>query len=327
MILSLGILLQLTVSGAIAKCGACHPKETAAFQKSQMTLAMSKASDSAFLRDHGNLMFSAGKYTWSIATQAGVSTYRVSDGQKVLSAPVKWTFGAGVLAQTYVAEREGNLYELPLSFYSSTQKPDWTLGHDALPRATLDEAFGRKIDAAEARRCFGCHTTGTQPATAVPGVQCGQCHEHSDEHAASLGKGTPAPMQKLAALDAEQLGAFCAKCHPSWAETAAKGPHNVLNVRVQLYRLTNSRCYDSADRRISCIACHNVHEALVTDLSFYDSKCLQCHAQATAKAKRCPVSTSGCVTCHMPKIEIASLHYSFTDHQIRIPSPDGRYPE
>jgi hypothetical protein len=68
----------------------------------------------------------------------------------------EWAFGAGVLARTYLAEREGVLYELPLSYFSSVGKADWTLGHDALPRATLEEAFGRKLDAREARRCFGC---------------------------------------------------------------------------------------------------------------------------------------------------------------------------
>jgi hypothetical protein len=317
MIIGVGILLQLAASAATPKCDACHPKETAAFPKSQMTRAMSRASDSAFLRDHADLTFSAGRYAWSIRTRDGISTYTVTDGQRVLSAPVKWAFGAGVLAQTYMAEREGNLYELPLSFYPSVAKADWTLGHDALPRATLDEAFGRKIDAGEARRCFGCHTTG-----AVPGIQCGQCHQHSEEHAVSLARGAAGQMQQLSKLDSEQLGAVCAQCHPSWGETAAKGPHSVLNVRVQLYRLTNSRCYDSADRRISCTACHNPHEPLVTDLSYYDRKCVQCHA-----TNRCPVSNTGCVNCHMPKVEIPTLHYSFTDHQIRIQTADKRYPQ
>jgi hypothetical protein len=337
MIVPLGILLQLTASGATPTCNLCHAKETVAFPGSQMTRAISRASDSAFLRDHADLTFRAGKYTWSIRTRAGISTYAVSDGQRVLSAPVTWAFGAGVVAQTYIAEREGNLYELPVSFYPSIAKVDWTLGHDALPRATIEEAFGRKIDAAEARRCFGCHSTGavwksgSEPVSLVPGVQCGQCHQHSEEHGASSGRGTASPMQRLSTLDSEQLGAVCARCHPSWEETTAKGPHSVLNVRVQLYRLTNSRCYDSDDRRISCTACHNPHEALVTDISHYDAKCRQCHGESandgTRTAKRCRVSGTECVKCHMPKIEIPTLHYSFTDHQIRIQRADGRYPE
>lgn len=165
----------------------------------------------------------------------------------------------------------------------------------------------------------------------VPGVQCGQCNQHSEEHGTSSGRGAAGPMQRLSTLDSEQLGAVCARCHPSWEETTAKGPHSVLNVRVQLYRLTNSRCYDSDDRRISCTACHNPHEALVTDVSHYDAKCRQCHGESANNgmrtAKKCRVSGTERVKCHMPKIEIPTLHYSFTDHQIRIQRADGRYPE
>lgn len=303
MIAVLGILLQLAAPG------------TAAFPESQMARAMRFASDSSFLRDHPDLSFRSGKYVWSIRTRNGASTYTVTDGRRALSAPVKWAFGAGVVAQTYIAERAGDLYELPISFYPSIANADWTLGHDALPHATLEEAFGRKIDAEERRRCFGCHATNTvsmkaaPPQSLIPGIQCGRCHDK---------------MPKLSTLDTEQLGEVCARCHPSWAEVASNGPHNVLNVRMQLYRLTNSRCYDSTDRRISCTACHNPHEPLVTDLSYYDGKCQACHSGA---GKTCAVSKTGCIACHMPKIQIAGLHYSFTDHQIRIASPDGRYPE
>ena len=329
MMFVLGLLLQLAAPAAAPQCGACHLKQTAAFSESQMTRAMRPASESGFLKDHPDLTFGSGKYLWSLRTKDGITTYTVSDGQQVLSAPVKWAFGAGVVAQTYVAERAGNLYELPISFYPSIAQAGWTLGHDALPHSTMEEAFGRKIDSEEARRCFGCHSTYTEPP--VPGVQCGRCHDRSEEHRVSVSKGGASKMQKLAGLDAEQIGEICGRCHPTWAETAAKGPHNVLNVRFQLYRLTNSRCYDSADRRISCTGCHNPHEPMATDLSYYDGKCLQCHAAAgnagARAAKICRVSSTGCVGCHMPKIEIAGLHYSFTDHQIRIPAPDGKYPE
>lgn len=333
----LGILLQLTAPASTRQCQTCHPAETAAFHKSQMTNAMGGASDSAFLRGHADLTFTSGNYVWSIRTVGRVSTYTVTDGRRTLSAPVKWAFGAGVLGQTYMAERQGALYELPVSFFPSVSGLDWTLGHDALPRATLEEAFGRKIDPAEARRCFGCHTTGAvwnagpEPVSLSPGVQCEQCHRGAGRHAVSMSRGVASPMRKLSALDSEQLGAMCAQCHPSWAEVTAKGPHNVLNVRFQLYRLTDSRCYDSGDRRISCAACHNPHEELSTDLARYDAKCSQCHgapARAGAVApKRCPVSDAGCVQCHMPKIEIPALHYSFTDHRIRIPRPGAAYPD
>ena len=141
-------------------------------------------------------------------------------------------------------------------------------------------------------------------------------------------------MGSLRTLSNESLAAVCNQCHPGWAEVATKGPEGVLNVRMQFYRLTNSRCYDSVDRRISCTACHDPHGDLSTDMAAYDSKCQTCHSPAggrgvrTAKApKTCPVASRDCVSCHMPKVEIPGLHYQFTDHQIRIALKGAPYPK
>jgi hypothetical protein len=116
------------------------------------------------------------------------------------------------------------------------------------------------------------------------------------------------------------------------------GIRGVPNVRFQPYRLTNSKCYDSDDKRISCLACHDPHEPRKRDAAFYDSKCTACHSTATKvtpaafkesdkrSAPPCPVSKANCVTCHMPKVEIPGSHFHFSDHQIRIARPGAPYP-
>ena len=65
--------------------------------------------------------------------------------------------------------------------------------------------------------------------------------------------------------------------------------------------------------------------------SFYDPKCLACHATEHVTAvkpgrKSCPVERQNCVTCHMPKVELPGAHYKFTDHWIRKVSGDAVYP-
>ena len=85
------------------------------------------------------------------------------------------------------------------------------------------------------------------------------------------------------------------------------GIEGLTTVRFPPYRLASSRCYDEDNKRIGCITCHNPHESLVEDASYYDSKCLACHApdagtaagQGEAKAA-CPVGRDQCSTCHMP---------------------------
>jgi hypothetical protein len=99
----------------------------------------------------------------------------------------------------------------------------------------------------------------------------------------------------------------------------------VLNVRFQPYRLTNSRCYSVTDARIRCTACHDPHGPLETSAASYDSRCTACHSPKEA-IKMCKVANQGCVTCHMPKVELPGAHARFTDHQIRIARASDPYP-
>ncbi|MBA3441815.1 MAG: hypothetical protein H0T92_18300, partial [Pyrinomonadaceae bacterium] len=130
---------------------------------------------------------------------------------------------------------------------------------------------------------------------------------------------------------------FCGACHRTWDQVMLlPGRGGIDNVRFQPYRLTNSRCYDTEDRRISCTACHNPHEELKRVPAAYDSKCMACHVAnpsslKTAEASKrptsqCPVETKNCVTCHMQKIELPGAHFKFTDHHIRVVKLNDRVP-
>ncbi|MEJ7711168.1 MAG: cytochrome c3 family protein [Pyrinomonadaceae bacterium] len=118
----------------------------------------------------------------------------------------------------------------------------------------------------------------------------------------------------------------------SWIQVQMLGIRGVENVRFQPYRIFNSKCYDHADKRISCTACHNPHEELVKDTAYYDAKCLACHQSAqklpksSKKASACLVAKENCASCHMPKTELPGSHFKFTDHQIRIVRPGDSYP-
>jgi hypothetical protein len=331
------VLAQLaTLATAAAQdCGVCHRREAGAMAASPMTHALQSGSESVILKNNPELSFHGENFSYSIRREGNRSIYSVTGGGRTISAPIERAFGAGAIGQTYLYQRDGAYYEASVSFYSGSKDLDWTPGHAGRPRRNLEEAAGRKIDPAEIRRCFGCHSTGAVWSGAAalesltPGVQCAQCHAGAAEHEAAVRKGDPskAAMPKLAAMGPEELGTLCGKCHPSWAEIAANGPRGVLNVRFQFYRLTNSRCYDAADTRIACTACHDPHGGLVDDLSFYDRKCAQCHSTMIAGAKLCPVAKQDCIQCHMPKVEIPGMHRQFIDHWIRIARAGEKYPD
>lgn len=130
-------------------------------------------------------------------------------------------------------------------------------------------------------------------------------------------------MQSLAKLGSEEVSSLCGTCHRTWEDITTNGPRGAVNVRFQPYRLASSKCYDAADRRIACTACHDPHNDLQKDIGAYDQKCLACHA--TGKA--CPKATGQCASCHMPATTIPGIHFTFRDHWIRVVKEGERYPD
>jgi len=89
----------------------------------------------------------------------------------------------------------------------------------------LDCARHRKADAWHSMRELSRSAGGTLPRGApMPSWRSSQQREMSDACGAAIARGR---------------------------EIALDGPRDIRNVRFQPYRLTNSKCYDSADARIS----------------------------------------------------------------------------
>jgi hypothetical protein len=198
----------------------------------------------------------------------------------------------------------------------------------------------------------------------VPGVTCDACHGPGAKHVTSMQAAKVAgvaPAAEGTIFTAAQLNPndsvdFCGSCHATWWDVKLSGVKGVSSVKSQPYRLEGSKCWGKGDARLECVACHDPHKQLQTDPATYDSNCLSCHATTvseksptektseTAKANvnekllseknsadhpgaACPVATKNCTTCHMPKVYVPEMHYSFTDHRIRISRPNDPYPE
>jgi hypothetical protein len=337
-------------------CVSCHAQKSNSQFHTAMGHALSIASESDVLRSHPRMTFRVGAYSYEIVGDDRTNSYRVTDGNETISEPILYAFGNAHVAQTYVYRHNGKLYEGRVSYYTSVDGLDWTIGDALNPPPSLEEAAGRDISGDEARNCFSCHGTAAVANTKlqldrlIPGVTCEACHGPGGSHAAVMlfAPGEGAYIFNPRTLNAESLSQeFCGACHRG-VDTVAMMPDlgGISNVRFQPYRLFNSRGHDPEDARLACTACHDPHRDLKRGDAAYDTNCTTCHAlrgteQATEKqnnspagkppavvsaGKSCPVASEQCVRCHMPRVELPGAHFKFTDHRIRIARLGEAYP-
>jgi hypothetical protein len=335
-------------------CVTCHVQARTQ-PLTQMATALQPLGANATMNAHPNLTVKKGDYTYTVETRNGKTTYSVTDGRQSVSYPIDWGFGAG--NQTWVYQREGRFYESLMSYYTSINGLGTTTGDEALNPHTVEDAAGRLLPPRDIIDCFGCHSTHGVEAGKLhlsslhAGVDCAQCHQGIASHLDDAIKGRQGAIPAdLSAMSTEDISTFCGRCHRTFEKVVRNRAQGEINSRFPAYRIALSRCFDGADPRISCIACHDVHKPLEQADSFYDARCLACHsAQVStasnksasgksaaankpgalappADAKICPVAKSNCTSCHMPKVKLPGGLLNFTDHQIRVVRPGEPYP-
>ena len=331
-------------------CVSCHQSRSETQPRTPMGRALELPGSNPTLRENPKVTVRKGPYTYNVETHGDESIYSVSDGAHTISIPIHWNFGEG--AQTWVLDHDGHRYESAVSYYPSIRGLDFTTGDEDLKPHNLEEAIGREIELRETKVCFGCHASGAVTngkmtyETLRPGVTCEHCHAGTTTHLSDSLNGifdsAPPDLRKKSS---EDISNFCGQCHRSWETVVRNHWRGELTVRFQPYRLANSRCFNGADPRISCIACHDPHQDIVRKDSTYDVQCLACHSSLSAKpagsaaaasapvqtpvqthAKVCPTAKSDCVSCHMPKVKLPNGLMTFTDHQIRIVKPGEPFP-
>jgi hypothetical protein len=327
-------------------CASCHRQQAESQPRTPMGQALELPGECSILQSHPRMTFRDGAYQYQMVTENGRTTYSVTDGRNTFTVPLGWALGQGRAGQTYIYEKNGRHYESRVSYFEAIDGLDITIGANRTTPRNIGEAAGRLLPVPDAQECFQCHSTGAvvegrlQTAALLPGVRCEHCHTGTAEHLEGMRSGHPGVIPpKLGRMSADEMGNFCGQCHRTWERVAMHGPRGVANVRFQPYRLTNSKCFEGSDARLSCVACHDPHQNVEHNAAAYDSKCLACHRQAGAQGasdaatiahhpgKPCPMAQKNCVTCHMPKLELPGGHAQFTDHQIRVVRNNEPYPD
>jgi hypothetical protein len=259
--------------------------------------------------------------------------YQIANNRLIFpggDSSIDYFIGSNAAGRTYVRERDGYLFELPVSWYAQKLKWDASPGYENDTEVRLTRAVEPS--------CLLCHSSrvrpvlGTQNRYGDPpflenGVACERCHGPGSEHVTNPPKF---PMVNPARLDPERRDAVCSQCHLSgearierpgrkFAEYRAgerlsdyatyfvwKLGRRDLKVTSHVEKLAASACKTASGDALWCGTCHNPHNN--ADKS--QAACLNCHAGAHRQQERC-------VSCHMPRTRaVDANHGVMTDHSI-----------
>jgi hypothetical protein len=316
-------------------CGRCHRDKVATQTNTPMALAVRPATADAFTNMPNAMHFRTGSYDYSVSQTATGAEYSTSNGQQSTSAVLSWVFGDRQFGDTFLYQQNGIFFESRVSYYRALNGLDLTTGRTSFQPGRIDIALGRRMAPDEPAICFGCHSTASstdgqfRPERLIPGVTCEACHGPGAQHVAQMTLEGDATASALifnpARLGPADSVDFCGACHRTSTDVSLNPISGIFVLRFPAYRLEQSRCWGNGDARLTCTACHDAHKPRVQDATFYDKICLSCHSPANAAAKNrvhaiatCKVSNHECVSCHMPKYAISSMHTNFTDHKIAV---------
>ena len=316
-------------------CGHCHQDIVAAQTNTPMAHAVKPATVDAFTTMPHSMHLHVGAYDYSVLQTGIGAEYSTTNGQQSASAVLNWVFGDRQFGDTFLYQHNGIYFESRVSYYRTLNGLDLTTGRTQFQPTRIETALGRRMAPDEPPLCFGCHSTAStadglfRPEAMILGVTCEACHGPGAQHVAQMSLEHDATTSTLifnpARLKPADSMDFCGACHRTSADVTLNPVSGIFVLRFPAYRLEQSPCWGNGDARLTCTACHDPHKSRVQNAAVYDRVCVGCHAAGNSASKdqthairTCKVSKQDCVSCHMQKHMIRSMHTEFTDHKISI---------
>lgn len=285
--------------------------------------------------------------------------FRLENGDTTFRRTEKIDFivGSGHQTRSYLLERSGHYYEVPITWYVNQQKWDLSPGYEGGNNSRFDREIGEE--------CMACHTghmdfvqgSVNQFREVSLGIDCEKCHGPGSAHIMlkeegeliDVGKEIDYSIVNPAKLGIQLQFDVCKQCHLQGVTVLKDGGSvqdfrpgmaltDVYDIFIEEFntsqdfgiashaeRLIQSRCFIASGDQLTCTTCHNPHKSIsVTDPMVYSRQCQNCHqAPESVECSASPEMLQGkagdCIACHMPKGGTSDIpHVTFTDHHIRV---------
>jgi hypothetical protein len=348
-----------------ASCAVCHPDVARTYGQHPMgrslTTVAALLAQENFTRAANN-PFEAGGFRYSIRREAGrvfhQETAQDARGQAIdgIEAEVQFVLGSGAHGRAYLVNRDGFLFQSPVSWY--TQKGGW----DLAPGYTQDNAhFERPTPVT----CLECHCNFaevippsghhfTEPIFRGLAIGCERCHGPGELHVRAREQGDAPEGVDFTIVNPRHLDhtlreAVCQECHLQgefrilrrgrqpfdfrpglplhlFTSTFVLPPEQSENAKAVSHpeQMAVSRCYreSSGPNKLGCVSCHNPHQLPdpAEKVAYYRSRCLGCHTEQSCSIappqRRQQRSDDSCAGCHMSQRPSDVSHTPITDHRI-----------
>ncbi len=346
-----------------AACARCHADHAETYRRHPMGRSFAPLPDAAGLDRYDEAArnpFERDGVSFRVERRDGRVFHRVSragpDGRALfdIEAEARYVIGSGSHGRSYLINRDGYLFQSPISWYS--QKNIWDLS----PGYTPDRLFERRVGPS----CLFCHCNDADPVPDTANlyrepivrshaIGCERCHGPGELHAASRARGeapdSPADptIVNPGHLEPALREAVCQQCHLQGEARVLRRGRQPFDFRPGLplhlfwsafvrppeltdnkavshvEQMADSRCFRGSGGKLGCTSCHDSHRLPAPEqrTAFYRGRCLTCHAEAGCKVpeekRRQQSPSDDCTACHMPRSPSSDVaHTAVTDHRI-----------
>ena len=353
-----------------AACARCHAEIAETYRRHPMGRSLSPI-DAATSPPAGGavdrVLFEAQGLEYSMENRDGHLIHketRRDDSGRIIArneAEVQFAVGSGRQGVAYLIERDGFLFQSPITWYARDRQWDLSPGYEK-----VNFHFDRTVTS----DCLSCHANRFEPVAGTVNryrppifrghaIGCERCHGpgelHGDRH--DVVDGRDLTIVNPAKLEPPLRDAVCQQCHLSghrrvvrldrraedyrpglplhrfWTVLEAATGQGEGRFVGQVEQMHESRCFRASAGRLGCISCHDPHEQPTSGekAAYFRDRCMECHAdrgcRLPAAVRLVRSRDDDCVGCHMPRSRNSEIfHAATTNHRIPRRADEGDRP-